>query len=91
MKALFGLNRKNEYPDHLNPEHPYYPPRNTHHNGHQHDDSILDLPSIEDRQTRTHGPRQHSAQDRLTTLEALQIIRRRFEESQRVIYEDQAA
>ncbi len=89
MKALFGRNRKPVYPDHHYPEHahPYYPPKNTTRG----DDSMPSLTSDYRSAQSVSAIRQPTAKSRLTTLEALQIIRRRFEESQDITYEDRAA
>ena len=90
MKALFGRNRKPVYPDHHYAEHahPYYPPKNTPRG----DDSMPSLTSGDYRAAQSVSAiRQTAAKSRLTTLEALQIIRRRFEESQDIAFEDRAA
>lgn len=89
MKALFARNRKNEYPDHHYPEQAptYYPPKNSARNG----DSNSGFTAIDYRSAQQDRATRHAAQSGLTTLEALQIIRRRFEENQKITYEDQAA
>ncbi len=72
MKALFGRNTRKIYPDHHDPDyaHPYHPPRTT--------PATDNVSRIQDRPPQG---RQHNSGDArpLTTLDALQKIRRRFE------------
>lgn len=93
MKALFGRSQRN-YPDHHNPDfsHPYYPNKGAQ------ESNISQMPEVSLRDDnystdRVPAHRQQNAPiDRArSTLDALQIIRRRFEESQHQQVEDQAA
>lgn len=95
MKALFGRSQRN-YPDHHNPDfaHPYYPNKTAQGSNVSHMPEVQPNDRNSDRNSDRAAERNqaNTPVDRArSTLDALQMIRRRFEESQKEQPKEQVA